>query len=322
MPGNFRWLSKIFACFLVVDAATAFTPVWPIQKHLRSQSSHQMNDLTMKKFPLGSQAFHHPVSFCNYGAILGKNDEVYRVSVSLRCSNMRKGDGDLLRECQEELARKEGTVQLLETLQAASPDNRYGILVKELEEQKRKTEEQKREIDEQKRKTEEQKREIEEQKRETDEQKREFEKQKRETEKVNRQLWPIFRAHCISLAVQVLQVFYCEKPKDQPKNVRSVFNDRWLKDEQCIDMIRKNFQVDDSDKRQELCDGFEKMRVGQKSAAVFETQVQDAIVSLDERGTLPTDDAELQLAYKVLQKYRSILVREHNDRKEGWAGGW
>ena len=294
MPANFRWLSKIFACFLVVDAATAFTPVWPIQKHLRSQSSHQMNDLTMKKFPLGSQAFHHPVSFCNYGAILGKNDEVYRVSVSLRCSNMRKGDGDLLRECQEELARKEGTVQLLETLQAASPDNRYGILVKELEEQKR----------------------------ETDEQKREIEEQKRETEKVNRQLWPIFRAHCISLAVQVLQVFYCEKPKDQPKNVQSVFNDRWLKDEQCIDMIRKNFQVDDSDKRQELCDGFEKMRVGQKSAAVFETQVQDAIVSLDERGTLPTDDAELQLAYKVLQKYRSILVREHNDRKEGWAGGW
>ena len=299
MQGNFRWLFKFFAFFLVIDAATAFTPVWPIQKHLRSQSSHQMNDLTMKKFPLGSQAFDHPVSFCNYGAILGKNDEVYRVSVSIRCSNMRKGDGDLLRECQEELARKEGTVQLLETLQAASPDNRYGILVKELEKQNREIEKQKREI----------------------------EKQKRETEKVNRQVWPIFRAHCISLAVQVLQVFYGDQPKDQPKNVRSVFNDRWLKDEQCIDMIRKNFQVDDSDKRQELCDGFEKMRVGRNQQAhphdraAFETQVQDAIVSLDERGTLPTDDAELQLAYKVLQKYRSILACEHNDRKEGWAGG-
>ena len=245
----------------MVDAATAFTPVCPIQKHLRSQSSHQMNDLTMKRFPLGSQAFALPVSFCNYGAILGKNDEVYRVSVSLRCSNMRKGDGDL-RQGDGDLSEK----QKNDLLQLN------------------------REIDQM-------------------------------FTKLNRQVWPIFRAHCISLAVQVLQVFYCEKPKDQPKNVRSVFNDRWLKDEQCIDMIRKNFQVDDSDKRQELCDGFEKMRVGQKSAAVFETQVQDAIVSLDERGTLPTDDAELQLAYKVLQKYRSILVREHNDRKEGWAGG-
>ena len=93
-------------------------------------------------------------------------------------------------------------------------------------------------------------------------------------------------------------------------------------------MIRKNFQVDDSDKRQELCDGFEKMRVGRNQQAhphdraAFETQVQDAIVSLDERGTLPTDDAELQLAYKVLQKYRSILACEHIDRKPGWAGGW
>ena len=311
MPGNFRWLSKFFAFFLVIDAATAFIPVWPIQKHLRSQSSHQMNDLTMKKFPLGSQAFAHPVSFCNYGAILGKNDEVYRVSVSLRCSNMRKSDGDLLRECQEELARKEGTVQLLETLQAASPDNRYGILVKELMEQKRAMEKQKRDFDQKFTKVEEQKRDFE-----------------QKFTKVNRQVWPLFRAHCISLAVQVLQVFYGDQPKDQPKNVRSVFNDRWLTDKDCIDMIRKNFQVDDPDKRQELCDGFEKMRVGRNQQAhphdiaAFETQVQDAIVSLDERGTLPTDDAELQLAYKVLQKHRSILACEHNGRKEGWAGGW
>ena len=182
MPANFRWLSKIFACFLVVDAATAFTPVWPIQKHLRSQSSHQMNDLAMKKFPLGSQAFAHPVSFCNYGAILGKNDEVYRVSVSLRCSNMRKSDGDLLRECQEELARKEGTVQLWETLQAASPDNRYGILVKVLEEQKREIEKQKRDFDQ-------------------------------KFTKVNRQVWPLFRAHCISLASRFCRFSTATSPR-------------------------------------------------------------------------------------------------------------
>ena len=168
MQGNFRWLFKFFAFFLVIDAATAFTPVWPIQKHLRSQSSHQMNDLTVKKFFLGSQAFAHPVSFYNYGR------------------NMQDSDG-------------------------ASPNDQVGILVKELEKQKQdvdlKFTKQKQDFD------------------------LKLTKQIEDVlEEVNRQLWPIFRAHCISLAVQVLLVFYGDQPKGQPKNVRSLFNDGWLTD--------------------------------------------------------------------------------------------
>ena len=132
----------------------------------------------------------------------------------------------------------------------------------------------------------------------------------------------------MALAVQVLLVFYGDQPKGQPKNVKSLFNDRWLTDNECKDMMLKNFQVDDSVKRKELCKGFEKMLVGRNQQAhphdraVFETQVQDAIISLDRNRTLPTDDAELQLAYKVLKKYRSILACEHQFRKEGWSGGW